>query len=238
MKMIGLIGGMSWESTATYYRLINEGVRDAFGGLASAPLLLHSVDFQSIVALQQADQWQEAAMILGQAGRGLAHAGADRLLICTNTMHKVAREVEMMAGVPTIDIITETAHAIREAGFQRPLLLGTRYTMEHGFYAARMADEGLDLMVPADADDRARVHDIIFGELCQGIVTDRARADYLAIIKRAAEAGADAVILGCTEIGLLLDANRLPLPGFDSTHIHAAAAVRYVTSEGLKRKAA
>lgn len=227
MRTIGLIGGMSWESTATYYRLINEGVREAQGGLASAPLLLHSLDFAEVVALQRADRWAEAARLLGVAGAGLVRAGAERLLICTNTMHLVAGPVEAIAGAPLIDIITETAVALKRDGRRRPLLLATRYTMEHGFYTERMARHGLDVMVPGPSD-RAAAHAIIFEELCQGRVYEASRARMKAMIKAAARAGADSVILGCTEIQLLLNPDRLPLPGYDSTAIHAAAAVAFV----------
>ena len=227
MKTIGLIGGMSWESTTTYYKLINQAVRAARGGVSSAPILLHSFDFSRIVSLQKADNWSEAARTLGSAGRGLASAGADCLLICTNTMHLVSSEVEQMAGIPLIDIIGATAAALVRSGCRRPLLLGTKYTMEHGFYARRMDAHGIELMVPSVAADRNKVHNVIFDELCQGRVLDSSRNAYLAIIERARAAGADSVILGCTEIGLLLDPRNLPLPGFDSTVIHSDAAVRF-----------
>ena len=227
MKTVGLLGGMSWESTAVYYRLINEGVRAAHGGLASAPLLIHSFDFSEIVAQQKAGDWAGAARVLGQAGAGLAKAGADALLICTNTMHAVARDVEHFAGIPLIDIIDETAARLRADGRRRPLLLGTQYTMEHGFYASRMHGHGLDLMVPCQPRERARIHAIIFDELCQGKILTASRRTYLDTVERALAAGADSVILGCTEIGLLIDPADLPLPGYDTTAIHAAAAVRY-----------
>jgi aspartate racemase len=233
VRTIGLIGGMSWESTATYYRLINEGVRAARGGLTSAPLLLHSLDFAEVVALQRADRWNEAARLLGEAGAGLTRAGAERLLICTNTMHLVAAPVEAIAGAPLIDIITETAAALKRDGRRRPLLLATRYTMEQGFYAERMARQGLEVMVPGPAD-RAAAHAIIFEELCQGEVREASRARMTGMIEAAARAGADSVILGCTEIQLLLDADGLALPGYDSTAIHAAAAVAFVCGEALE----
>lgn len=237
MKTIGLIGGMSWESTATYYKLINQGVRAERGDLASASLLLHSLDFSRVVALQKADDWHGAAQLLGSAAQGLVRAGAECILICTNTMHLVSREVERAAQVPLIDIISETAGALKAAQRKRPLLLGTRYTMEHGFYAQRMAEHGIELMVPSAADDRNAVHSIIFDELCQGQVLESSRARYIDVISKARAMGADSVILGCTEIGLLIDPDHLPLPGFDSTSIHAAAAVRFAFDTGIAQAA-
>ncbi|MGH2341979.1 aspartate/glutamate racemase family protein [Segnochrobactraceae bacterium EtOH-i3] len=226
MKRIGLIGGMSWESTVTYYRLLNEAVRDQVGGLASADVLLHSLNFADVVALQKAGRWDLAGEMLGRAGAGLAGAGADCVLICTNTMHLVSETVEKMAGVPLIHIIDETAKALIADGRRKPLLLATRYTMEHGFYAERMARHGLAMTVPG-AEDRGTVHDVIFDELCRGEIRADSRARFLAIIDRAVASGVDSVILGCTEISLLIDPDQLPLPGYDSTAIHAAAAVRF-----------
>jgi aspartate racemase len=226
MRTIGLIGGMSFEGSATYYRLINEAVRDRLGGLHSARLILHSVDFQPIADLQKADRWDEAGAILAAAGRGLEQAGAECLLIGANTMHLVADAVEAATSVPLINIIDETARSLKRAGSSRPLLLATRYTMEHGFYADRMARNGLVLMLP-DAAGRTATHDIIFTELCAGKLLDRSRDTLTAIIAQAKADGADAVILGCTELGLILDPAALPLPGFDSTVIHAMAAVAF-----------
>ena len=236
MKTIGLIGGMSWESTAVYYRHINQQVRRLRGGLHSADIAMRSLDFTQVVELQKAGRWDLAGALLGEAGAGLAQAGADCILICTNTMHLVAEPVAAMVGVPLIDIITETANALRADGRTRPLLLATRYTMEHGFYTERMRALGLEIMVP-DADGRQRVHDVIFNELCQGNVCDIARRDYLALIEKARAEGADSVILGCTEIGLLLNPDALPLPGYDSTTIHADAAVRFALSDTLEQAA-
>ncbi len=238
MKRIGLIGGMSWESTVTYYRLLNEAVRDQVGGLASADVLLHSLNFADVVALQKAGRWDAAGEMLGAAGAGLANAGAECVLICTNTMHLVSDAVEKIAGVPLIHIIDETAKALKADGRRKPLLLATRYTMEHGFYAERMARHGLEMTVP-DAADRAVVHDVIFDELCRGMVREASRAHYLSIIDRAMDCGVDSVILGCTEISLLVDPAALPLPGYDSTAIHAAAAVRFaLQDEGADRQVA
>lgn len=231
MKTIGLLGGMSWESTAVYYRLINQAVRQRLGGLHSADILLHSVDFEQVVGLQRAGRWDAAADLLGNAAAGLARAGAGCMLICTNTMHLVADAVAERAGVPLINIIDETGAALAAAGLRRPLLLATRYTMEHGFYTGRLRDaQGIEALVP-DAAGRALVHGVIFEELCRGIVRDTSRAQLHAIIARGIEAGADSVILGCTEICLLLDPDRLAVPGIDSTAVHAAAAVRFALAD-------
>lgn len=236
MKTIGLIGGMSWESTATYYRLINEAVRRQRGGLHSAEIAMRSLDFTRVVALQQAGRWDDAGRLLGEAGAGLARSGAACVLICTNTMHLVAAPVAAMSGVPLIDIIDETARALRADGRRKPLLLATRYTMEHGFYADRMARHGIEIVTPGSSD-RAMVHDVIFNELCQGQVRDESRARYHAAIETAHGQGIDSVILGCTEISLLVDPAGLPLPGYDSTAIHADAAVRFALADGLERAA-
>lgn len=237
MKTIGLIGGMSFESTAVYYRLINEMVRDRLGGLASADILMHSVNFADIVALQKAGRWDLAAEALTDSARRLEAAGADCALICTNTMHLVAPEVASGTGIPLIHIIDETAAALRAKGLKRPLLLATRYTMEHGFYAQRMRDLGIDVMVP-DAEGRTAMHDIIFGELCAGIVRDASRDTTVKMIEDARAAGADSIILGCTEICLLLDPENLPLPGIDSTTVHARAAVEFAFASGAATLAA
>jgi aspartate racemase len=226
MKTIGLIGGMSFESTAVYYSTLNELARQEFGGLSSAEILLHSVNFADIVALQKAGRWQEAGERLAGIAAGLERAGADCILICTNTMHKVAGDVQAAIKVPLIDIIDETAATLKAAGKTRPLLLATRYTMEDGFYHYEMKKASIDVLVPEEPG-RTRVHDIIFSELCAGKVLDSSRQELLAIIEEAKAAGADSVILGCTEICLSLDPARLPLPGFDSTTIHCEAAARF-----------
>jgi aspartate racemase len=226
MRKIGLLGGMSWESTATYYKLINEGVRRRLGGLASADILMRSFDFRQVVALQKADRWSDAAALLARAAQGLQRAGADCILICTNTMHLVADDVAYACDIPVIHIIDETARAIRAAGHSRPLLLATRYTMEHGFYAARMADHALDLITP-QAEDREICHNAIFDELCQGVVSRTAREALIAMTERGKAANADCVILGCTELGLSVSAEDLCLPVFDSTLLHATAAVDF-----------
>ncbi|MCM5555744.1 aspartate/glutamate racemase family protein [Pleomorphomonas sp. NRK KF1] len=237
MRTIGLIGGMSFESTAVYYQMINEAVRTRLGGLHSARLVMHSVDFQDVVDLQKAGRWDAAAAHLGQAAQGLERAGADCVLICTNTMHLVADEVAEAVKIPLLNIIDETAKALSAAGVRRPLLLATRYTMEHGFYARRMAAHGLAMTTPGEAG-RTVVHDVIFDELCAGVVRDESRAAFLDLIAKAKdEDGCDAVILGCTEICLLLDPEKLPLPGFDSTTIHANAAVDFALAGEMKAAA-
>ncbi|MDL2397633.1 aspartate/glutamate racemase family protein [Rhizobium mayense] len=226
MRTIGLIGGMSFESSAVYYRLINEMVRDRLGGLASAEVLMYSVNFEEIVALQKAGRWDDAAARLGDAALRLQIAGAECVLICTNTMHLIAPEVAARVSIPLIHIIDETAAALKAAGRFKPLLLATRYTMEHGFYTDCMARNGVSVMVPG-AEDRTVTHDIIFNELCAGIVKDESRRKLMVIIERAKAEGADSVILGCTEICLILDPNALTLPGFDTTAIHALSAVDF-----------
>lgn len=236
MRTIGLIGGMSFESTAVYYKMINEAVRTRLGGLHSAELVMHSVDFQSIVDLQKAGRWDAAADRLGKAAQGLERAGADCVLICTNTMHLVADEVAAAVKIPLLNIIDETAKILSAAGVRRPLLLATRYTMEQGFYARRMAAHGLAMTTPGEAG-RTIVHNVIFDELCAGVVRDESRAAFLDLIAKAKDEGCDAVILGCTEICLLLDPDALPLPGYDSTAIHAAAAVDFALAGEIRAAA-
>lgn len=226
MKTIGLIGGMSWESTATYYQYINEQIRDQSSALTSAKILLNSLNFAEVVALQQSGNWHEAGELLAKAGKQLALAGADCLLICTNTMHLVADQVANAVTIPLLDIIAETAQALNRAGCRKPLLLATRYTMEHGFYTEQMARLGIDVVVPC-SEGRGTLQRIIFEELCCGITHESSKESLLELIRQAQTFGIDAVILGCTELQLLLDAKQLPLPGFDSTLIHAQAAVRF-----------
>lgn len=232
MRIIGLIGGMSWESTAVYYRRINEQVRVRLGGLHSADVVMRSVDFADIVGLQQSDAWDEASDVLSGIGRDLQNAGAKCLLICTNTMHKLADGVQRAVDVPLLHIVDVTAEALKVAGARRPLLLATRYTMEQDFYLSRLRERhGIEAIVPTDVD-RAIVHDIIFEELCQGIVSDASRQRYVDIIARGRSSGADSVILGCTEIGLLIGPQHIELPTFDSTLLHADAAVEFALGRG------
>lgn len=227
MRTIGLLGGMSWESTAVYYRRINEQVRDRLGGLHSAEVLMRSVNFDDIVGLQRANEWDEAGAVLSTLAMDLERAGAACIVICTNTMHKLADTIQKVISVPLLHIADATAEAVKQTNARRPLLLATQYTMEQDFYVSRLRkDYGLDVMVP-DADDRIALHRIIFDELCCGTVLDASRKRYVDIVKRGQEKGADSVILGCTEIGLLIGPQDIDLPLFDSTLIHADAAVRF-----------
>jgi len=232
MRMIGLIGGMSWESTAVYYRRINEQVRGRLGGLHSADVVMRSVDFAGIVGLQQQGRWDEAAGVLAAIAGNLQSAGAACLLICTNTRHKLADEVQGAVDVPLLHIVDVTADALKATSAKRPLLLATRYTMEEDFYRARLHERhGIGAIVPGESD-RAIVHDIIFNELCRGVVRESSRRHYMDIIARGRAAGADSVILGCTEIGLLIGPEHIDLPVFDSTLLHADAAVAFALRQG------
>jgi aspartate racemase len=227
MQTIGLIGGMSWESTAVYYRRLNEQARKRLGGLHSADILMRSVDFDAIVSLQKQGLWDQASRILVDIARGLEQGGAGCVLICTNTMHKLADEIQQAVSIPLLHIADVTAAAIRDESLKRPLLLATRYTMEQDFYVARLRERfGLDPVIP-DADDRTVIHDIIFDELCQGIVRGESRQLYLDAIARGKAQGADSVILGCTEICLLIGPEHIDLPVFDSTLLHADAALEF-----------
>ena len=226
MQLLGLIGGMSWESSAQYYRLINEGYRAARGPAASAPCLLWSFDFAHIEALQRAGDWSELTALMEDAGRRLVRAGADGLIICTNTMHLMAEAVEQAAGVPLLHIADPTGAAIRAAGLNKVGLLGTAFTIEQAFYRERLAQRhGLEVIVP-DAGDRALVHGVIYDELIAGVVSEASRAAYRAVIARLVARGAQAVILGCTEIMLLVRDEDSAVPLFDTTSLHAEAAVQ------------
>ena len=229
-KVIGLIGGMSWESSAEYYRIVNEQVRDRLGGLRSARCLMWSFDFAEIEALQHAGRWDDATALMVDAARRLERGGADFLLICTNTMHRMAAEVQAAVGIPLLHIADPTADRIRAAGLRRVGLLGTAFTMEQDFYKGRLADRhGLEVLIPEEAD-RATVHRIIYDELVQGRVEPASRQAYREVIARLVERGAEAVILGCTEIMLLVGAEDSAVPLFDTTAIHAEAAVELATA--------
>ena len=230
MKVLGLIGGMSAESTQVYYRELNRLVRDRLGGLASAELILWSVDFAPIAELQAKDAWDETGAILAGVARRLAAAGAEAILICANTMHINAPEIAAAVGVPLIHIADATAAALKARGVRRPLLLATRYTMEKAFYRDRMAELGLPCSVPEEAD-RARLQAIIFDELCQGVISPSSKAEVLGMIERGCAAGADAVIFGCTEIGLLIDPAELELPAVDTAIAHCEAAVAFALAD-------
>jgi len=227
---LGVIGGMSWESTQSYYRLINEGVKAELGGLHSADLLIHSVDFAPIGALQAQGAWDELGNIMASSGTRLQAAGAKGLLIATNTMHKVADDVQEATKLPIIHIADATANAIKEQNLTKIALLGTEFTMTQDFYKQRLMDAGLQVLIPEE-DARAEVHRIIYEELCQGRIKDSSRQYYVDVIKALAEQGAEGVILGCTEIGLLITQADSPLPVFDTTAIHAKAAVAFLLNK-------
>lgn len=227
MKTIGLIGGMSWESTALYYQKINDGVKQRLGGLHSAKLVLFSVNFQEIEALQAAGEWEKAGAILAAAARSLKAAGADFLVLCTNTMHKVVPAIRAAVDIPLLHIADATATAIAQNGIRTIGLLGTRFTMEQDFYRGRLeAAQNLQVLVP-DPADRETVHHIIYQELCLGIVREESRLAYRQVIERLIARGAQGIILGCTEIGMLVSSSDSPVPVFDTTAIHAASAVDF-----------
>ena len=224
MKTIGLLGGMSWESTAHYYRLINEATRKSLGGLHSAPIAMFSVDFQEIEALQHAGDWDATAEILASKATQVEAAGAELLLICTNTMHIVADQIAAAINIPLLHIADATAAVIRESGITAVGLLGTKFTMEQEFYRGRLVGHGLDVIVPPE-QDRNIVHRVIYEELCRGETKDESRAEFLRIIDDLQQQGAEAVIEGCTEIGLLVKQEHTKVPLFDTTSIHAQQAV-------------
>lgn len=225
MKTIGLIGGMSWESSQEYYRIINETARERLGGLHSARSLMFSFDFAEIEELQHAGNWEEATRRMVGAAQSLEKGGADFLLICTNTMHKMAKEVQDGVEISLLHIADPTGQAIKEQGITKIALLGTKYTMEHDFYKGRLQSEfGLEVVVPDEAD-RQTVHDVIYDELCVGVVREESKQKYQQVIERLKAQGAEGVILGCTEITLLIQQTDTDLPVFDTTRIHAEAAV-------------
>lgn len=227
MKTLGLIGGMSWESTVPYYRMINEQVKQQLGGLHSAQLVLYSVDFDRIEQLQRQGAWQEAGQLLGEAAAALRRAGAEVIVLCTNTMHKVSDDIERIGGLPLLHIADATAQAVQQQGIRRVALLGTRFTMEQDFYTGRLTQQaGLEVIVPDEAD-RDTVHRIIYDELCLGILRDESRDAYRRIMQRLESRGAGGIILGCTEIALLVGAQDAQVPVFDTTALHAAAAARF-----------
>jgi aspartate racemase len=215
---------MSWESTAYYYRAINQGIRDRLGGLHSARIILYSVDFEEIEVLQRREDWNNAAIILVDAAQQIERAGADFLLICTNTMHKVADVIDAGIYIPLLHIADATAEALLSAGIRKAGLLGTAFTMEQDFYTGRLRDKGLEVIVP-DESDRAIVHKVIYEELCLGQCRARSKAEFLRIVDTLSQAGAEAVILGCTEIGMLISGTDTPVRLFDTTAIHAEQAV-------------
>lgn len=228
MKTLGVIGGMSWESTATYYKLLNEGVRDALGGLHSAPIHLHSVDFAGIAALQKSGEWHVAGEQLAQVAQGLQRAGAGALLLATNTMHKVAPAIEAAVDIPLLHIGDAMGQALQASGVSRAALLGTRFTMQEDFYRNRLAEYfGIECLLP-DAQTITEIDRVIFAELCLGHFNQPARDYYLNVLEQLRDQGAEAAILGCTEIGLLLEGVQSPLPLIDSTEQHVAMGLRWL----------
>ena len=227
MKTIGLIGGMSWESTIPYYRQINQRIKQQLGGLHSAKIILYSVDFADIEALQRSGDWDKAGELLAHAAVKLQAAGADCLVLCTNTMHKVAAAIEAAVAIPLLHIADATAEAIQSAGIKKVALLGTRFTMEQDFYKQRLIDGyGLEVLVP-DEEGKTLVHQVIYQELCLGLVNDSSRLQYQQIMADLVTQGAEAIILGCTEIGLLVSAEDSSVPLFDTTALHAQKAAEW-----------
>ena len=231
MRTIGLLGGMSWESTVLYYQIINRTIGKKLGGLHSAKLILYSVDFDQVERLQHADRWAEAGSLLSDAAAVLQGAGADFLVLCTNTMHRVAPDIEARVQIPLLHIADPTARAIRESGLSTVGLLGTGFTMEQDFYRGRLEREfGLTVHVP-EAASRKLLHEVIYTELCRGIISESSRARFQEVVSELVGMGSEAVILGCTEIGLLLRPSDVSIPLLDTTRLHAEAAASFALSE-------
>lgn len=223
MKTIGLIGGMSWESTVSYYQIINEAVKKQLGGFHSGKIILYSVDFAEIEECQAKGEWDKSADILVDAAQSLERAGADFIVICTNTMHKVVPEIQSRIAIPIIHIADATAEELKKGHINKVALLGTKYTMQQDFYKARIALNGIEVLIP-ELSDIELVNSVIYNELCLGIISDKSRNEFVRIIGTLKDKGAEGVILGCTEIGLLIDGEQSPLPVFDTTQIHAHIA--------------
>jgi len=231
VKTIGLLGGLSWHSSLEYYRIINQAVQDRLGGAHSARCLLYSVDYAEVDALERADRWDEVAAIVLAAAQNLERGGADFLVICTNTTHQLAGSIQAGIGIPILHIADATARAIRQRGIERVGLLGTRFTMEEDFVRGRLIrDYGLDVLVPPEPE-RALVNRVIYDELCAGVFRDEARRCFLDIMRGLVAAGAEGIILGCTEIGLLVPPDDCPAPAFDTARLHALAAVDFALAE-------
>jgi aspartate racemase len=227
VRVVGIIGGMSAESTAVYYTAINAGVRERLGGVHSAELLVWSVDFAPIADMQASGRWDRAADVLVDIARRLERAGAEAIVLASNTMHKVAAPIEAAVTIPLIHIADVTGHAVRASGASRPGLIATAFTMEQDFLVGRLRDRfGIDVIVP-DAYERARIHEVIYAELCRGIVTETSRREFVDIASRLVDRGADGLLLACTEVGMLLDSTSVAVPVFDTVDIHAAAAVDF-----------
>ncbi|MEA4870369.1 MAG: aspartate/glutamate racemase family protein [Christensenella sp.] len=230
MKTIGLIGGMSWESTVTYYELLNEAAKNRLGGLHSAKILLYSVDFYEMEALMARGEWESAAQLLGGVAKRLEQAGADCVLICTNTLHKVAPQVQSQISIPLLHIAEAAADALLAQGIRRVGLLGTKYTMTQTFYREKLEERGIEVIIPED-DGIDLVNRVIFYELCLGVVKDDSRAAYLRVIANLHRRGAEGILLGCTELGLIVSQEDVSLPLFDTTKIHAGSAADFAFSE-------
>ncbi|TVQ67326.1 MAG: aspartate/glutamate racemase family protein [Oceanospirillales bacterium] len=230
MKTLGLLGGMSWESTQTYYRLINQKVKEELGGLHSAKLILYSIDFAEIEVLQRQGDWQATAEILINAATSTEAAGADLLLICTNTMHKVANQIEQAINIPLLHIADATAQALKQDAITSVGLLGTRFTMEQAFYRERLEQQGIEVLIPNDSQ-REVIHSVIYQELCLGVINPDSKKAYLEIVESLAARGAQGVILGCTEIGLLIQRSDTSVKLYDTTEIHANQAVNIILKE-------
>ena len=231
MKTIGLIGGMSWESSSEYYKIINETVKERLGGLNSAKCIMYSVDFEEIASLQHQGEWEELTRLMIRFAQQLERAGADFIVICTNTMHKMAREVQDNINIPLLHIADATAERIKEQGLRKPGLLGTKFTMEEDFYKKRLKEKyNLDVMIPSNTD-RAVIDSVIYNELCLGILKQSSKEKFKDIIRRLVSNGADGLILGCTEIPLLISQKDVEVPLFDTTAIHSKAAVEFALDE-------
>ena len=226
MKTIGLIGGMSWESSAKYYQIINTVIKEKLGGLHSAKCLLYSVDFHEIEECQSTGNWEKSADMLGSIAVKLEKAGADFIVICTNTMHKVADEISEVISIPLLHIAEATAQELKASGIKRVALLGTKYTMEQDFYKSRLSANGMVVVIP-ESDDRIIINDIIYNELCLGIISEKSKSAFLTILDNQANQGVQAAILGCTEIGLLIQQEDTPMPLFDTAEIHARKAALF-----------
>ena len=226
LKTIGLIGGMSWESTATYYKIINETVKEKLGGLHSAKCILYSVDFQEIEECQANGNWEKSGEILGEAAYNLEKAGADFIVICTNTMHKVVNQIKEKISIPILHIAEMTAEKILEKGLKNIALLGTKYTMEQDFYKSKLIEKGINVIIP-DKNDIEIINEVIYDELCLGIINSNSKKKFLEIVDKLRNKGAEGIILGCTEIGLLIKNEDTDVPLFDTAIIHAEQAAMY-----------
>ncbi|PGA96325.1 aspartate/glutamate racemase family protein [Bacillus wiedmannii] len=232
MKTIGLIGGMSWESTSEYYRIINEEIKERLGGLHSAKCMINSVDFEEIERFQSNGNWNGAGEVLGNAAYSLQRGGADFIIICTNTMHKVVEKIKENIHIPVLHIADATAKEIKRKGIQKVGLLGTKYTMEQDFYKLRIEENHIKVMVPSEKD-RDKINEVIYIELCLGKITSQSREYYKRVIEDLVKEGAQGIILGCTEIGLLIKQEDVSIPIFDTTHIHAIEAVNFALQNRL-----